>query len=155
MFTSPVPLHTRMQAEMLAGTLHPAVAAEMIATLRQHRRAENGDRSHPGEYNADPGQPTIPLPFAPKDTHHPDRQPGSRAHANLEAASNRLYESEVAHDLIARMRENDPATGTWARSQPDYRPPSQADNSPPSLREQVSAAASLEYPGDSSGEAGG
>jgi hypothetical protein len=142
LLTSPA-LAARMRAEIMSGSLPMHVAAEVVAQLRQFRRAELNERALPGEYNANPRLPDEPLPFQAREQHRPDRQPGSRAHAILKEAVDRVDADTVVQGLQERMSENDPATSTWARSDPAYREPSGAADlsaNPPSLRESVQAS---------------
>ena len=144
LLTSPA-LAARMRAEIMDGSLPTHVAAEIVAQLRQFRRAELNERALPGEYNANPMLPDEPLPFQAREQHRPDRQPGSRAHAILKEAVDRVDADTVVQGLQERMGTdaNPPEASTWDRADPHYREPDRnsiSDN-PPSLRESISAAA--------------
>ena len=138
----------KLQLLIEEGRISEADARELITDIRQFRRAENGDRKLPGEYNGNPRLPTEPLPFAPLDDHRPDRQPGSDAHRVYKAAVDQIDAGTILDGLKAKMGTdaNPPEASTWERADPNYREPAPAsdlDANPPSLREQVTAAATV------------
>lgn len=96
---------------------------ELIVDVRQFRRALNGDRQRIGEYMGDDRYPTEAMPFAPRETHRPDREPGTPAHKAMRTIVENIDADHITEGLQQRMT-------TDAARPPD----------PPSLRDQVSAA---------------
>jgi hypothetical protein len=133
-----------LEALRWAGQADPAWTNEFLVELRQHRRAMNGDRSRPGEYTGDPSLPSEPLPFANREQYRPDRAPGTPDYNLMRTAVENLDAALMTGRLQARMKENSPENGYWARSAPASERPREATE--PSLHEAVSAAASLEFP---------
>jgi hypothetical protein len=109
--------------------IDPALVNEFLVDLRQFRRALNNERERPGEYLGNDSLPYLPLPYAPRAQHRPDRLPGSENYRLMRGAVEQLDAADMTAKLAERM-------GTDAT----------ARNDPPSLRESISAAASLHYP---------
>jgi hypothetical protein len=104
----------RLALDLKTGRISPAIAHELVRDLRQFKRAEDGDRIRPDEYN-DGTVSQYPTPFSPRDTHRPDRQPGSDAHKTLKAATQAMDTQQVVQGLQRQMgtdvgRPDDPVT---------------------------------------------
>lgn len=107
-----------------------ALLHEFMTDARQFARAERGDRALPGEYNGDDSQPYLPMPFAARDEHRPDRQPGSEAHRVMKAAMDQLDADQITTGLAEKLNTRSQVAAVEARE----------DAAEPSLRERVAAA---------------
>ena len=119
----------------------PHLVNEFLTDLRQFERALNGDRSRPGEWNGRDDQPTMPMPFAPREEHRPDRQPGSDGYNLYRTAVENVTAGEMTQVLAAKMAENTPGEGgtLWDRMAPASE---RRSSDAPSLRESIQGAAS-------------
>ena len=115
--------------------LSPAEFNEVTTDLLQHRRAIAGERALPGQYMGDDSLPHQPMPFAPRYTYRPDREPGSAAHDLYRGAVERIEATLMTDTLAARMRSHDADSpdSTWNRVAP-------RDDAQPSLRESIAGA---------------
>jgi hypothetical protein len=110
----------------------------------------SGARAVPGEWSGRDDLPHQPMPFAPQETFIPDRAPGTKGHAVLRAGVEGASAGILTQRLQQRMHEHDPDSGdtTWNRMAPPAERAERAGSSEPSLRESLSAAASLDYGSD-------
>lgn len=115
-----------------ARQLSPEQIAHVARDLKQFRRAENGERARPDAINNATAAPTVanqhgyPEPFAPRDTHRPDRANDRQVMKHMRGISQRIEDEGTTYDLQKRM-------GTDAdRPLPE-----------PTLRDQIAAAANL------------
>ena len=116
-----------VDAAVREGIIPPWGAAELLTDLRQFRRAQEQERSLPGEYMGDDRLPYLAMPFAGRETHRPDRLPGSEAHD----LTRRIVENKDTHDMTVALQ----------RKMSESTPPLASDPSTePSLREHISAA---------------
>lgn len=133
-------LRRRLQDALAAGQ----ITREQAQIL--HRDAQQVHRAASGHVSTNPeAWGMTERVEIPREQFHPDRGPGTplyEAVSQLESdATARALQQRMGTD--ARRAE----ASTWERSDPHYRPPSQVDaERPPSLRESVEAAASLNYP---------
>ncbi|MDM0082343.1 hypothetical protein QTI17_17255 [Variovorax sp. J31P179] len=135
----------RYAEEITSGRMSMDQAVSQAVELRQFRRARNHDRVVQGEYNGDPTQPLIPLPFAARETHRPDRLPGTPTYEAMVAATDQIEADTITRDLIAQMA-GEPST--WERTSPDGKVTIPADQyvrpaeppSAPTLRDTVQAS---------------
>lgn len=112
--------------------LSPEEIAHLARDLKQFRRAENGERARPDAINNATAEPTLankhglPEPFAPRDTHRPDRANDRQAMKHMREISQRVEDEGVTYDLQRRM------TTDADRPLPE-----------PTLRDHIAAAANL------------
>lgn len=150
-------LAQRLEAAIQQGLLPLDVGEQLQRDLAQHARALSGDRAEPGSYLDDPALPSEPMPFMPRETHRPDRAPGTPKGRVLRQVTENLQASALTNRLQQQM--NRPEPSTWERTSNDgYGPATvtpvdtyqattpQADDPPPSLRESIEAAASVVAP---------
>ena len=114
----------------IAGGMDLETAAELATDVRQFRRAEEGDRHRPGEYMGTDALPSQPMPFALRETHRPDRLPGSPAHTAMRAALDDIDREHGIEALADQM-------GTHTQLETIH----QRENAePPSIRDCLEAA---------------
>lgn len=93
---------------------NPEAHAQIVRDIRQFRRAENGDRFRPDAINnssvtdedrkANPAWAAdLPMPFAPRDTHRPDRVANPEVLAYLRQANQRLEDEQMTKGLQRQM----------------------------------------------------
>jgi hypothetical protein len=126
----------RLKQAVQAGVISPQGVKDLLTDLRQHRRALNGDRQLPGEYLGDDSLPYLSMPYAPKETFLPGREPGTAAYNVLRTTIDQLDASELTEGLADKLHTRE-KVAQIERAE---------DAAPPSLRESVEAAASLHYP---------
>ena len=115
-----------VDAAIREGIIPPWGAAELMADLRQFRRAQEQERALPGDYMGDDRLPYLSMPFAPLETHRPDRLPGTEAHD----LTRRILENKDVHDMTVALQ----------RKMAESTPPLTSGPTEPSLREHISAA---------------
>ncbi|MDM0018181.1 hypothetical protein [Variovorax saccharolyticus] len=93
----------RLRRAILQGRISSERAAELVVDLRQFARAENNERSRPGEYMGDDAMPYLPMPFANREQHRPDRAPGTPTHAILKQATDNIDADTVTEGLQSRL----------------------------------------------------
>jgi hypothetical protein len=130
----------RLANAVRAGRISPTKAQDILTEMRQHRRAINGDRALPGDYNGRDDLPYLPMPFAIKDEFRPDRVPGTKAYTVLRQAVENADAAVLREGLAAQMREHDPSNSTWARSAPSEARAARAAQPEPTLRESIQAS---------------
>ncbi|SFP15276.1 hypothetical protein [Variovorax sp. 770b2] len=92
-----------------ARQLSPEQIAHVARDLKQFRRAENGDRARPDAINNATAEPTVAnkyglaTPFAPRDTHRPDRANNPEVMRHMRELSQRIEDEGTTHDLQKRM----------------------------------------------------
>jgi len=132
------------------GEMDPEVFHDIAATLRQVRRVRDDARALPGDFNGDSSQPYLPMPFALRESRHPGYS--DEDHDLLVQVVNNMDTADISRGLRARMRENDPERpdSTWnSMASPQERAERAAErseNSQPTLRESIEAAASVIAP---------
>lgn len=113
-----------------------ALVHELITDLKQVKRANENARSLPGAYNGDDSLPYLEMPFAARESHRPDRQPGSDAHKIMTAAVQQLDAHVIERGLASKMGTQEKVAAIEQRE----------DAQEPSLRERVSAAVAVHAP---------
>lgn len=147
----------KAHAAVQMGLMPPERFDAILTELRQFERALSNARAQSGDYMGNDG-PRTPLPFADRETLRPDRDPtnehiypgATKRHNLLRAAVENAAASDIAEGLRERLAENAPEDSVWARSAPDYKPPSeraaQSVTAEPTLHETISAAAEAHAP---------
>jgi hypothetical protein len=115
-----------------ARQLPPEQRAYLVRDLKQFRRAENGDRIRPDAINNAAAEPTVAnkyglaTPFAPRDTHRPDRANDRQVMRHMRELNQRVEDEGATYDLQKRMSTD-------------------ADRPlpPPTLRDQIAAAVNV------------
>ncbi|HEX7857348.1 MAG TPA: hypothetical protein VF503_27005 [Sphingobium sp.] len=93
---------------------NPEAYQHFVRDFQQFRRAENGDRVRPDAINnssvtdedrkASPAWAVdLPMPFAPRDTHRPDRAANPEVLSYLRQANQRLEDEQLTDALQRRM----------------------------------------------------
>jgi len=129
----------RLSQAVRNGAISVAVANDLITDLNQFYRAESGDRHRADTYSPERIAPTVAnqagysTPFSSRETHRPDRLPGTPVHEVLSQAVSNINTERITRHLQEQMRRSDPP-GTHADR-----------DDPPTLRDRVEAAASLDY----------
>lgn len=131
-----------LRAAMALGHLSDEQLHDMAMDLRQFRRAEENARALPGEYMGRDDLPHRPMPFAVRETHRPDRLPGTPQHAAMRAALDDVDREHGIEQLRHQMREH---AGTDEREREEDRL-YELETSAPSLRESLEAAAAVVAP---------
>lgn len=115
-----------------ARQLPPEQREHLVRDLQQFRRAENGERARPDAINNATAEPTVAnkyglaTPFAPRDTHRPDRANNREVMRHMRDLNQRIEDESTTYDLQKRM-------GTDAdRPLPE-----------PTLRDQIAAAVNV------------
>ncbi|SET78132.1 hypothetical protein [Variovorax sp. OV084] len=115
-----------------ARQLSPAQIDHLARDLRQFRRAENGERARPDEINNSTmarsvaNEYGLATPFAPRDTHRPDRTSDRQVMRHMREISQRIEDETTTYDLQKRMGTD--ADGPLPE---------------PTLRDQIAAAANV------------
>ncbi|BEP36698.1 hypothetical protein GmRootV59_36700 [Variovorax sp. V59] len=93
---------------------NPEAYKHFVRDFQQFRRAENGERARPDAINnssmtdedhkANPAWAAgLAMPFAPRDTHRPDRAANPEVMAYLREANQRLEDEQLTDALQQRM----------------------------------------------------
>lgn len=81
----------------------------LVRDLKQFQRAENGERMRPDAINNAVVAPTVanklgyPEPFAPRDTHRPDRANDAELMTHLRQMNQRIEDEALTYDLQQKM----------------------------------------------------
>jgi hypothetical protein len=99
----------RLKALAMQGKLSAEDFAHLKRDLGQFRRAEDGDRARPDLYSPESVEPSVanqhgyPTPFAPKDTHRPDRAANPEVMGYMRGINQRMEDEQITAALGERM----------------------------------------------------
>lgn len=125
-----------------AGDVQADVALNAFITdYHQFMRADQGERALPGAYNGTDTQAYFPLPYSPTEQHRPDRDVGTPQHEVWAAAGRQIQTDDMVDRLKDRFKAQEDTTWNRVGNEAGERPA--RESSEPSLRDTISAAASL------------